>query len=75
MTNHQPTDTAAGSAAGTKVTTLAEARAPWIQFRDALRQILDDQPTPHLVRTTARRISAEVQLTADAVLRGREAER
>lgn len=75
MTNHQPRDTADGSSAGTKVTSLAEARAPWIQLRDALRQILDDQPTPYLVRTTARRISAEVQLTADAVLRGREAER
>ncbi|MFJ9376837.1 hypothetical protein [Streptomyces sp. NPDC101455] len=75
MTNQQPT-AAVGTPAGgashatredTPVTTLAEFRAPWLQLREAVRQILGDQPTTHLVHATARRIAAEVHLTADAV--------
>ncbi|WP_406462333.1 hypothetical protein OH768_44250 [Streptomyces sp. NBC_01622] len=83
MKNDQPTAAADGTSAGnmashtatgeSPVTTLAEARAPWNQLREALRTILGDQPSPHLVRTTARRISAEVQMTADSVLQEREA--
>ncbi|MFJ4623072.1 hypothetical protein [Streptomyces sp. NPDC088812] len=75
MTNHQPTAPTAGTPAGTDTpsSALAAARAPWAQLREAVRQILDEQPSPHLVRTTARRISAEVQMTADTVIDEREA--
>ncbi|WP_333735789.1 hypothetical protein [Streptomyces sp. IBSBF 2806] len=86
MTNQQSA-TAVGTPAGgahwaqreeAPATTLAEFRAPWLQLREAVQQILGDQPTNHLVHATARRIAAEVHLTADAVakeLETREARR
>lgn len=58
---------------GNQPTSLEEFRAPWTQLREAVRAILGGQPSPHLVRVTARRIAGEIQLTADAVLKGREA--
>ena len=75
--NHQPTAAAGGTPAGSESpgAALARARAPWVQLRDALRQILGEQPSDHLVRTTARRISTEVQMTADQVISEREAQR
>ncbi|MEU5195225.1 hypothetical protein AB0G86_14385 [Streptomyces scabiei] len=77
MTNHQPTAAADGTTAGTEDlrAALAATRAPWTQFREALQQILGEQPSPHLVRMTARRISGEVQLTADKVISEQEARR
>lgn len=51
------------------VTSLDDFRAPWHALRAAVTEILAGQPTPHLVRTTARRIAGEIHLTADGVLR------
>ena len=83
MKNDQPTAAADGTPAGnmashtatgeSPVTTLAEARAPWIQLREAVRTILDGQPSAHLVHTVSRRIATEIHLTADAVVKAREA--
>ncbi|NUV60652.1 hypothetical protein [Streptomyces sp. CAI-85] len=77
MTIYQPKAAADGTPVGIESPSaaLAAARAPWQQLREALRQILDEQPTDHLVRTTARRISTEVQMTADTVINVRGAKR
>ncbi|KND40099.1 hypothetical protein [Streptomyces stelliscabiei] len=77
MKNDQPAAAADGTPAGTETlrSALAAARAPWTQLREAVQQILGEQPSPHLVRTTARRISAEVQMTADKVINEREVQR
>lgn len=48
-------------------------RAPWDALRTAAREILTGQPTPHLVRMTARRIATEVQLIGDSITRQTEA--
>ncbi|MFE1885479.1 hypothetical protein [Streptomyces diastatochromogenes] len=74
----EPTADAAGTGAGhaptgTQPMSLEEFRAPWTQLREAVRAILGGQPSPRLVRVTARRIAGEIQLTADAVLKEREA--
>ncbi|MET8803612.1 hypothetical protein [Streptomyces sp. NPDC004546] len=67
-------ETGAGHApTGNEPMSLEEFRAPWTQLREGVRAILGGQPSPHLVRVTARRITAEIQLTADAVLREQEA--
>ncbi|MFJ5155752.1 hypothetical protein ACIQCF_30110 [Streptomyces sp. NPDC088353] len=55
------------------VTSLEAFLAPWTALRAAVREILAGQPSPHLVRTTARRIAGEIHLTADSVVKALEA--
>lgn len=53
----------------------AELRNRWPAMAAAVRTILADQPTPRLVRATARRISNEVLATADDMARRLEREK
>lgn len=47
-------------------------QAEWDQFRDAVRALLHDQPSPNLVRAAARRLTLYVLSQADAEVTARE---
>jgi len=49
-----------------------DTRAVWGQFRDAVRALLQDQPSPNLVRATARRMDQYVLAAADSEITARD---
>ncbi|MFF5004106.1 hypothetical protein ACFY3G_14825 [Streptomyces phaeochromogenes] len=47
-------------------------RTAWDQFRDAVRELLAQQPSPNTVRATARRITHHVLAQAEAEITARD---
>jgi hypothetical protein len=69
MTGSPQQDSPAATAAGPAP---VDTRAVWNQFREAVRLLLEDQPSPNLVRTTARRITHHVLAQAEAEITARD---
>lgn len=68
MTSRTPTGSPATPVAGPS---RMDSRAVWDQFRSAVRALLADQPSPNLVRATARRITHHVLAQAEAEVAAR----
>ncbi|MEU0219416.1 hypothetical protein ABZ281_31905 [Streptomyces sp. NPDC006265] len=56
----------------TDTTVAGRPREDWDAFREAVRALLHDQPSPNLVRAAARRLTLYVLSQADAEVAARE---
>ena len=61
-----------GPAASVAGRTRVDTKAVWAQFRHSVRALLHDQPSPRLVRATARRMDQYVLAAAEAEATARE---
>lgn len=64
---HSPILRAEGTDRAELLAQFSEERARFRRLTDTVRQILQGQPSPHLVHTTARRITATIHQIADDI--------
>ncbi|MFI1726904.1 hypothetical protein [Streptomyces sp. NPDC020489] len=69
MTGCPAQDSPAATAAGPS---RIDDRAVWDQFRDVVRELLAQQPSPNTVRAAARRITHHVLAQAEAEITARD---